>query len=132
MSEARQRQHLCPKCMSPLRQNIYECSVCRLEFKNPQQAVRRSLLCPVEDGSMQDIRCWDPLCAGRGRLLVEIILIVTESLPTGRGGGMAPVIYVLFVFGLEKLLAIHHIRGQWTSTYSERGVRIDQNLRALR
>ena len=44
-------------------------------------------------------------------LLVEIILILTGIL-TGQGEAeaWAPVIYVLFVFALEKLLAIHHVK----------------------
>jgi len=112
MSEARQRQHLCPKCMSPLRQNIYECSVCRLEFKNPQQAVRRSLLVPGGGWFYAGHPMLGTLYAlVEVALLVEIILIVTGIL-TGQGEAeaWAPVIYVLFVFGLEKLLAIHHIK----------------------
>ncbi len=111
ISEARQRHHLCPKCMTPLRQKTYACSVCRLEFKTPQQALRRSLLIPGGGWFYAGHPMLGTLYAlVEVALLVEIILIMT-GIPSGlEADAWAPVIYVLFVFALEKLLAIHHVK----------------------
>ena len=41
-----QRTHLCPKCTSPLVENIFTCPACGLEFKNRQKARLYSLVFP--------------------------------------------------------------------------------------
>ena len=42
----RERHHLCPRCTFPLKEKVYACSRCRLEFRKPERARLVSILIP--------------------------------------------------------------------------------------
>jgi len=42
----RTRHHLCPKCLSVLKKDFYQCSKCRLDFKDPAAARMYSIFLP--------------------------------------------------------------------------------------
>jgi hypothetical protein len=111
-SEAGERRHLCPKCMSPLRKDTYACPTCRLEFKSRRQAVRRALLLPGGGWFYTGYPMLGVLYA-----LIEVLLLVDIMLSLGEilagVGGEKEWVQIIVSGGLlalEKSLAVLHAR----------------------
>jgi hypothetical protein len=111
-SEAGERRHLCPKCMSPLRKDTYACPTCRLEFKRRRQAVRKALLLPGGGWFYTGYPLLGVLYALiEVFLLVDIMLSLGEIL-AGLGGEeeWVQIVVSVGVLALEKSFAVLHAR----------------------
>ncbi|NWF94122.1 MAG: PH domain-containing protein [Syntrophaceae bacterium] len=127
-SEALSRHHLCPKCVTPLQKNVFSCPNCHLEFKNPKQAIRLSLIFP--GGGY--FYTGHPLM-GIGDAIVETILLVmlvkvffiafsmSESFVALTG--MIPVALALSV---EKLITIYD-----TKHFIHEYIPVDKSVAAI-
>ncbi|MBI2956035.1 MAG: hypothetical protein HYY26_01860 [Acidobacteria bacterium] len=112
---------LCPDCLAPLTANVYQCSQCRLPFKNERELIWRSLAFPgggyfyagywwlgVLDAIVESILT--------GWLL--IFLLVAAGMPEpfrsplephlGRAGALGAAGVVAILLGLEKLITVYH------------------------
>ncbi len=112
ISEARERHHLCPKCMGPLPKETYACPACRLEFKSQRQAIRRSLLLPGGGYFYTGHPVLGVICAlVETSLLFGIIVSLAEILAgQPEAKEWVRVIFLAVLLALEKLLSIHHAK----------------------
>jgi hypothetical protein len=115
---ARERHHLCPKCMSPLAKGRYACTVCRLEFKNREVAMRRALLIPGGGWFYTGHTILGVLYALIETLLLLDIVLGLVLMFTGQdeAGGSRHVIFPVLLLALEKILSMHHV-GQSLDEY---------------
>lgn len=114
---------LCPHCIAPLTMGVYQCSQCRMEFRDEQTMVRRSLFLPgggyfyckhyflaLPDAIVETV-----LLA----LLVVYVLIglgVVADVPDETGtvldstGAFVAAVFVGIILAIEKAVTIHHCR----------------------
>lgn len=111
-SEAGERRHLCPKCMSLLRKDRYVCATCRLEFKDRRQAVRRALLLPGGGWFYTGYPLLGVLYGLVEVLLVADIMLSLGEIVAGLGGEERWFQIILSggLLALEKSLAVLHAR----------------------
>jgi hypothetical protein len=111
-SEAGERRHLCPKCMSPLRKDTYECPTCRLEFKSRRQAVRRALFVPGGGWFYTGDPMLGVLYGLIELLLLAEILLAVGVIAAGVGDeeNVVQLVVAALVLALEKSLAVLHAR----------------------
>lgn len=112
VTEAGERRHLCPKCMSPLRKDTYECPTCRLEFKSRGQAVRRALLVPGGGWFYTGYPMLGVLYGLIEVLLLADILLALGLIAAGAGDEerVVQIVVAALMLALEKSLAVHHAR----------------------
>lgn len=112
VSEARQRHHLCPKCMSPLPKDTYVCPSCRLEFKSRRQAIRRSLLLPGGGYFYTGHPVLGIIYAliETGLMVGSLVSLVAILAGQAEPGEWVRVIFLAILLAAEKLLSIHHAK----------------------
>jgi hypothetical protein len=109
---ARGRQHLCPKCMSPLAARRYACPACRLEFKNRTRAIRMVLLIPGGGYFYAKHPGLALLYAvGEAALLVALIVLLVQ-IGSGNAdeGDWAALVLVAVLLAIEKALSVYHVQ----------------------
>ncbi len=124
-SAVKERHHLCPRCTAPLSSGEFFCQKCRLEFKDPSQALKFSIVFP--GGGYFYTR--HPVL-GFGDALTETILLIALIMglvDVSKGGAqwftVIPLAIILF---LEKLITIYHARN-----YVKEYIPADQKLTAI-
>jgi hypothetical protein len=109
-TSARGRNHLCPRCRTPLQEGNYECPNCRLRFKSKKDALKYSLLFPGGGYFYTGhpfMGAGDAL--GETFLLVIFIVFLVDALT---GKAQPADIGLLIFFGilliLEKTISCYH------------------------
>ncbi len=112
VSPAKERVHVCPKCLSLLQKRRYSCSSCRLEFKDETQAARMALLVPGGGYFYAKLPALGILYGMGEAALLVLIVILLVAIAAGRGDAeeWAALIGLVFLLGVEKLLAVNHAR----------------------
>jgi len=112
----------CPNCLAELTPRVYECSNCKLTFKNEKTMLRRSLLIP--GGGYFYVGHWFLgiayfIVEAYLLILVVVFVIAAVSLMIspqsgqaagGRGETWGVAIFLGLVLAVEKWLTIHHCR----------------------
>ena len=114
---------LCPDCLAPLTERVYQCGHCGLVFKDESTMLRRALLIPGGGYFYcgQTLLGVLDLFAEAWLILVLVVCalgaVATWGKPaptnpdaTDATGYLILAIFMAFVLGLKKLLTIHHSR----------------------
>ncbi len=104
------RTHLCPKCTGELKQDVYSCPSCRLEFKDMGTARKLSLLYP--GGGYFYAR--HPIL-GLSDALTELFLMVMVVIAfitviNGEQGALPILVLFGIVLAMEKALTVYHAK----------------------
>ena len=102
------RTPLCPRCTEELVEGEYTCPHCRLEFKNPAEGRRNSIVYPG-GGYFYTRHPW----LGVGDAITEsvlIVLVVAAGIATALGGedGVASLIGLAVLLAIEKAISVYH------------------------
>lgn len=121
-SQAMERHFLCPRCTTPLQKDIFSCPNCHLEFKNPKDAIKLSLIFP--GGGY--FYTGHPILGGLDAITEGILLIalIANILGALRGiGSWGPVLFVGVILFFEKSITIYH-----TKRYVSEYIPVDKNF----
>ena len=107
---ARGRNHLCPRCRTPLQEGNYECPNCRLRFKSKTDALKFSLLFPGGGYFYTNhpiMGLGDAI--GETILIVVFIIFLVDVLSgQGRPGDIGVLIFFGALIILEKATSCYH------------------------
>lgn len=107
-SDFKERIHLCPSCTKPLQKDLFVCQSCYLEFKTPQEAVKRSIIFPG-GGYFYTNHPWLGVAdaVAEVSLFLAVLLSLINAITGTKEDWSAVFAFGIFL-GLEKLVTILH------------------------